>query len=51
MTDKISVSVLLDPETLEVVTQLQKEKEIFSRSALLRDLIVKGLQEIEETKM
>lgn len=45
MTDKITVSVLLDQETLDKVTALQKEREIFSRSAMLREIVEKGILE------
>lgn len=43
MTDKVSISVLLDQETLDKVIDLQKKKGIFSRSKMLRIIIEKGL--------
>jgi metal-responsive CopG/Arc/MetJ family transcriptional regulator len=48
MTDKITVSVLLDPEVLEELTRLQKKYDIFSRSRLLRELIEEGLKTLEK---
>lgn len=48
MTDKITVSVLLDPEVIEELTKLQKKYEVFSRSKLLRDIIHEGLKTIEK---
>lgn len=48
MTDKVTVSVLLDPEVLEQVIELQKKYEIFSRSQFLRDCIDKGLKELKK---
>jgi metal-responsive CopG/Arc/MetJ family transcriptional regulator len=50
MTDKITVSVLLDPEVLEQLTELQKKYEVFSRSKLLREVIEKGLATLEKQK-
>lgn len=48
MTDKKTISVLLDQEIVEQLTELQKKYEIFSRSALLREIIENGLKEIEK---
>lgn len=48
MTDKITVSVLLDPEVIEQIKILQKKYDMFSRSALLRELIEKGLKQLEK---
>jgi metal-responsive CopG/Arc/MetJ family transcriptional regulator len=48
MTDKITVSVLLDPEVLEELTKLQKKYDIFSRSRLLREIIEEGLKTLEK---
>ena len=44
MTEKVSVSVLLDPETLDEIRELQKKTNTFSRSELLRDVIERGLK-------
>lgn len=44
MTDKVTVSVLIEPETLDKLVDLQKESGIFSRSKLLREVIEKGLK-------
>ena len=44
MTEKKSVSVLLDPETIVEIKELQKKTDTFSRSELLRDIIEKGLK-------
>jgi metal-responsive CopG/Arc/MetJ family transcriptional regulator len=43
LTEKISVSVLLEHDTYNTITDLQKKHGVFSRSALLRDIIDKGL--------
>jgi metal-responsive CopG/Arc/MetJ family transcriptional regulator len=43
MTEKVSVSVLLEQDTYNTITDLQKKHGVFSRSALLRDIIDKGL--------
>jgi metal-responsive CopG/Arc/MetJ family transcriptional regulator len=48
MTDKVTVSVLIEPETLEKLTELQKQHGIFSRSKLLREVIDKGLKVAEK---
>lgn len=48
MTDKITVSVLLDPEVIEELTELQQKYAIFSRSKLLRELIEEGLKVIDK---
>jgi metal-responsive CopG/Arc/MetJ family transcriptional regulator len=48
MTDKITVSVLLDQEVLDQLTELQKKYEVFSRSKLLREVIEKGLTVLEK---
>lgn len=48
MTDKITVSVLLDPEVLEELTNLQKKYEVFSRSKLLRQIIEEGIKTLEK---
>lgn len=50
MTEMKSVSVLLEPETLAKITQLQKDESEFSRSKMLRVLIDKGLAELENKK-
>jgi len=50
MTEKITVSVLIDPETMVKITEIQKEQGIFSRSKLLRDVIEKGLKSLELEK-
>jgi metal-responsive CopG/Arc/MetJ family transcriptional regulator len=44
MTDKVTVSVLIDPETLDKVKELQSKTKVFSRSELLRKLIEEGLK-------
>ena len=44
MTEKKTVSVLLDPETLDEIRELQKKTNTFSRSELLRDVIERGLK-------
>lgn len=44
MTEKKSVSVLLDPETLDEIRELQKKTNTFSRSEFLRDVIERGLK-------
>lgn len=49
MTDKITVSVLLDPEVLEELTRLQSKYAVFSRSKLLREVIEKGMKSIEKS--
>lgn len=46
MTDKITVSVLLDQETLDELKRLQKKYDIFSRSRMLREIIEEGLKQI-----
>jgi metal-responsive CopG/Arc/MetJ family transcriptional regulator len=48
MTDKITVSVLLDPEVLEELTKLQSKYKVFSRSKLLRQIIEEGLKTLEK---
>ncbi len=48
MTDKITVSVLLDPKVYDKVTELQKQTGVFSRSAILREAIEKGLKAVEK---
>lgn len=48
MTEKITVSVLLDPEVYEQVKELQSKSGVFSRSALLREAIEKGLKVVEK---
>ena len=48
MTDKITISVLLDPEVVEQVKELQRTSGVFSRSALLREVIDKGLKAVEK---
>ncbi len=48
MTEKITVSVLLDPQVHDKVTELQKQSGVFSRSALLREIIEKGLKAVEK---
>ena len=50
MTDKVTVSVLLDPEVLEQLTELQKKYDIFSRSRMLREIIENGLKELKKQK-
>jgi metal-responsive CopG/Arc/MetJ family transcriptional regulator len=49
MTEKITVSVLLDQETLDELRRLQSKYEVFSRSALLREVIEKGLKSVENS--
>lgn len=49
MTDKITVSVLLEPEILEELTKLQSKYAIFSRSRLLREIIEEGLKSMDKT--
>ena len=44
MTEKKTVSVLLDPETLDEIRELQKKTDTFSRSEFLRDVIERGLK-------
>ena len=51
MTDKVTVSVLLDQDVLEQLTELQKKYEIFSRSKMLREIIENGLKEIEKQEV
>jgi predicted DNA-binding protein len=51
MTDKITVSVLLDPEVLEQLVELQSKYKMFSRSKLLREIINKGINEMENKKI
>lgn len=51
MTDKITVSVLLDPEVLEELKKLQKKYDVFSRSKLLRDIIEEGLKTIHKVEV
>jgi metal-responsive CopG/Arc/MetJ family transcriptional regulator len=48
MTDKITISVLLDPKVYDQVKELQKQTGIFSRSALLRKVIDVGLKEVSK---
>lgn len=48
MTEKITVSVLLEPATHQTIIDLQKKHGIFSRSALLRDVIDKGLKAVDK---
>lgn len=48
MTEKITISVLLDQETVERVKEMQKRTGIFSRSAFLREVIEKGLKAVEK---
>jgi metal-responsive CopG/Arc/MetJ family transcriptional regulator len=50
MTDKITVSVLLDPEVLEELKKLQKKYDVFSRSKLLREIIEEGLKTIHKVE-
>lgn len=50
MTEMKTVSVLLEPETLEQIIQLQKDQTEFSRSKIIRVLIDKGLAELENNK-
>jgi len=47
MTDKKIVSVVMDHDVMQQVTELQKKTGVFSRSALLHDLICKGLTVLE----
>lgn len=42
--EKKTVSILVEQDTFEKLTQLQKETGVFSRSKLLRDIIDKGLE-------
>jgi len=44
MTDKKTISVLLEPEVLAELTKLQSKYEVFSRSKLLREIIKHGLK-------
>ncbi|WP_374187481.1 hypothetical protein ACEPPU_24335 [Priestia aryabhattai] len=50
MTDKKIVSVVMDHEVMEQVTELQKQTGVFSRSAMLHELICKGLEVLELEK-
>jgi metal-responsive CopG/Arc/MetJ family transcriptional regulator len=47
MTDKKTISVLLEPEVVEELTKLQSKYEVFSRSKLLREIIKHGLKAAE----
>jgi metal-responsive CopG/Arc/MetJ family transcriptional regulator len=47
MTDKVTVSILLDPEVYKQIRQLQKDKDVFSRSELIRQIIDAGLKKIK----
>lgn len=51
MTDKKTISVLLDPEVVEQLKELQKKYEIFSRSQLLREIIEEGLKTIHNVEV
>jgi len=50
MTDKKIVSVVMDHDVLDKVENLQIETKKFSRSALLHELICKGLEALELEK-
>ncbi len=43
MTDKPKISVIVDPETLQRITELQIETGNFSKSSVAHELIKKGL--------
>lgn len=47
MTDKITVSILLDPEVYERIRKIQAEKQIFSRSELIRQIVDLGLKKLK----
>lgn len=50
MTEKKIVSVVMDDDVLQQVTEIQKSTGKFSRSALLHELICKGLEVLELEK-
>lgn len=47
MTDKVTVSILIDPDVYEKIKKLQSDKQIFSRSELIRQIIDAGLKKIK----
>ncbi|WP_154657908.1 ribbon-helix-helix protein, CopG family [Fictibacillus gelatini] len=46
--EKRMVSILVEQDTYDKITEIQKETGIFSRSKLLRDLIDRGLKTLEK---
>ncbi|NMH68575.1 hypothetical protein [Rossellomorea vietnamensis] len=47
MTDKITISILLEPEVFQQITEMQKEKGVFSRSELIRRIIDAGIKKVK----
>jgi metal-responsive CopG/Arc/MetJ family transcriptional regulator len=47
MTDKKVISILLEPDVLDRIKEMQKQKGIFSRSELIRRIIDAGMRSVK----
>lgn len=49
-TKQVPISIIMEQETLDKITDIQKKTGIFSRSKVLREIINAGLKSVDEKR-